>query len=189
METYGLSIDDINTAFNFPETLALFESLLTDRNPKQVFQWVYSHLNGNVAKKDLNLLNVLEKNFRQGRLLGELIDRVEGSHLQQGKALLSQNNAKTIMYGIIDGKFKADSSLDEIIEQEIGPLTSAAEIDYDALIEEVINSNPKIMQKINNPGKKGKGSGPVKFLVGEVMKRTNKQGDPVEIESKITDLI
>ena len=175
-QDYDLPIEDINTIFNHPETVDSFKDLVNNsRSAKVVYKWMYNHLFGNITKKELDFKQVLTTNFRQAKLLGELIDISKGTN---GKdKLLSQNNAKTLMYGIIDNKYDLNCSLVQMVEQEFGPLNEAAEINYQTLIEEVITNNPKILQKITKAAKKENEKakkGPVMFLVGQVMQKTNK---------------
>ena len=58
---------------------------------------------------------------------------------------LSLNNAKQIIYAIIDGKHLG-RSFDEIISEEVGDLN--AELDYDKLIEEVLAANTKTVEDL-----------------------------------------
>lgn len=82
---------------------------------------MYNILYGNVVKKDKNFVSIINDNFKQATMLGELIDITEGFNGQQ--KMLSPNNAKTIIYGIIDDKFvDGDLSVTQIIEQEVGTL-------------------------------------------------------------------
>lgn len=52
---------------------------------------------------------------------------------------------------------------------------------YNAAIEEVLKANKSTVDKIKESGNQG----PVMFLVGQVMKKINKQGDPQEIQKAI----
>ncbi len=45
---------------------------------------------------------------------------------------------------------------------------------FDIIIDEVLSSNKATVDKIKESGK----DGPVMFLVGQVMKKINKKGDP-----------
>lgn len=75
---------------------------------------MYNNLYGNVSKKDLDFMSVLQNNFNQGVLLADLIDLIE----VQKK--LSASNGKSILYSIIDDKFDHDLSLQDIILEELG---------------------------------------------------------------------
>ena len=85
----------------------MFETLVADTQaePKDIFKWMYNNVYGNVSKKDLQFMEVLEENFQGASLLGELIDLVE----VQKK--LSAINAKSILFSIIDGKFEKSLTL------------------------------------------------------------------------------
>lgn len=82
-------------------------------------------------------------------------------------------------------------SLSDIIAQELGDINQ--EIDFDQLINQVIENNKKTIDKIikkqNKSSKKGGKGGPIMFLVGEVLKLSNKQGDPKKIEEMIAKAI
>jgi len=99
IETYGLTTNEVQTIFNHVETIPIFEELCTNRNAKVVFKWLYNNLYGNVFKKDKEFNSVLNDNFANGKLLGEIIDLVEE------EKLLSPNNAKQIVYAIVDEKY------------------------------------------------------------------------------------
>ena len=118
----------MNTIFLHPETISIFESLVdtNSRDPKQIFSWLYQNVFGNVAKKELDLAEILINNFDEGRKLGELIDLINQNRI-------SQANAKDLLYSIIDGKFDQAMSLKEIISQELGDINQ--EIDFDMLVE------------------------------------------------------
>lgn len=75
---------------------------------------MYNNVYGNVSKKDLDFMSVLQNNFNQGVLLADLIDLIE----VQKK--LSASNGKSILYSIIDDKFDHDLSLQDIILEELG---------------------------------------------------------------------
>ena len=91
--------------------------------------------------------------------------------MQSGK--LSLLNAKEISYLIIDGDVREPYT----IAKEKGMLGSGNEVDFTKIIAEVIATNKTTVDKIKESGK----DGPIMFLVGQVMKKTNKQGDPQEI--------
>ncbi len=82
---------------------------------------------------------------------------------------LSLLNAKELAYNIVDGDLRDP----EIIASEKGLLVTES-INYDSHIEDVLVSNKVTVEKIKESGK----DGPIMFLVGQVMKKVNKQGDP-----------
>jgi hypothetical protein len=75
---------------------------------------MYNNVYGNVSKKDLDFMMVLQQNFKDGALLAELIDLIE----VQKK--LSASNGKSILYSIIDNKFDHSLSLQDIIQEDLG---------------------------------------------------------------------
>jgi len=132
---------------------------------------LYGFVQGNVTKKELDFRQVLSQNFSNGAKLESLITLV-----QSGK--LSLLNGKEISYQIIDGDLRDP----EVIAREKGVLSegdgpSTSSLNFDGFIEEVLTANKSTVDKIRESGK----DGPVMFLVGQVMKKTNKQGDPQEI--------
>ena len=64
-EEFSLPINDVQTIFNHPETIPIFEDLVsrTEALPRDTFKWMYNNVYGNVAKKDLDFISVLERNF------------------------------------------------------------------------------------------------------------------------------
>ena len=78
-DKYGLSIVDVQTVFLHGETIEVFENLIAEANrpPKEVFNWMYVNLFGNVNKKDLDFHQIVTENFKNGQILGQLIDLVE----------------------------------------------------------------------------------------------------------------
>lgn len=64
----------------------------------------------------------------------------------------------------------------EVIAKEKGVLNDSTKsaINFDEIIEEVCKTNKSTVEKIRESGK----DGPIMFLVGQVMKKTNKQGNP-----------
>ena len=62
-----------------------------------------------------------------------------------------------------------------------GDVITSAEVK--AAVDEVVNKNPQIVQKILKTGNEG----PVMSLVGKVMEAVNRRGDPVVIKSLIHD--
>jgi hypothetical protein len=66
---------------------------------------MYNILYGNAIKKDMDFEQVLSQDLKDGVMLGELIDMVETDKI------LSQNNAKTILFNIVDSKYPSSMSL------------------------------------------------------------------------------
>ena len=122
-------------------------------------------MQGNVTKKELDFKQVLSQNFSNGAKLDSLITLVHS-----GK--LSLLNGKEISYQIIDG----DQRDPEVIAREKGVLSggdgpsSSSSLKFDGFIDEVLTANKATVEKIRESGK----DGPVMFLVGQVMKKTNK---------------
>ena len=126
---------------------------------------LYGFVQGNVTKKELDFRQVLSQNFSNGAKLESLITLVHS-----GK--LSLLNGKEISYQIIDG----DQRDPEVIAREKGVLSeadgpsSSSSLKFDGFIDEVLTANKTTVDKIRESGK----DGPVMFLVGQVMKKTNK---------------
>lgn len=130
---------------------------------------LYGFIHGNTTKKELDFHQIFTENFDQGKKVESLIDLVSG-----GK--LSLLNAKELAYIIIDGDKR-----DPIVIATDKGLLGTESINYDKIIEEVLASNKSTVDKIKESGK----DGPVMFLVGQVMKKISKQGDPKEIQKLI----
>lgn len=67
---YDLGILDVQTIFNHVSTIDLFESLIcqgadgqNQRDPKQVFKWLYNNIYGNIVKKEMDFLETLNDKF------------------------------------------------------------------------------------------------------------------------------
>ena len=80
---FGLSITDVQTIFLQRDTIPIFHDLVASSNssPSSVFRWLYQNLYGNVAKKDLELNEVLRDHFENGKKLSYIIDLVENKKL------------------------------------------------------------------------------------------------------------
>ena len=90
------------------------------------------------------------------------------------------------MFNIVDSKYDEELTLDQIIQNEIGDLSQS--YDLSSLVDQAIEYNKSSVEKIlKKKNKKSKKGGPAMFLVGEVMKLTNRQGDPQEIERIINE--
>lgn len=123
-------------------------------------------------KKDLDLQQVLEQTFTL-RKLSQIIDLVTSSKL-------SLINAKEIAYRIIDGETRDPLTIAEA-ENLLESSDQQSNNTFDIIIDEVLSGNKATVDKIKESGK----DGPVMFLVGQVMKKINKKGDPQEIQKLI----
>jgi Asp-tRNA(Asn)/Glu-tRNA(Gln) amidotransferase B subunit len=133
---------------------------------------MYGIIAGNVTKKELDLQKVISETFTQ-RKLSQIIDLVISSKL-------SLINAKEIAYRIIDGEQRDPLAIAEA-ENLVELKSDASSNSFDLIIDEVLSANKTTVDKIKESGK----DGPVMFLVGQVMKKINKKGDPQEIQKLI----
>ena len=133
---------------------------------------MYGIIAGNVTKKELDLKKVIQETFTQ-RKLSQIIDLVISSKL-------SLINAKEIAYRIIDGEQRDPLAIAEA-ENLLELKSDASSNSFDTVIDEVLSANKTTVDKIKESGK----DGPVMFLVGQVMKKINKKGDPQEIQKLI----
>ena len=92
-----------------------------------MFRWLYQNLYGNVAKKDLELTDILREHFENGNKLAYIIDLVEN------KKILSQLNAKELLYEMIDGKYPSSADIKSIIKERFGDIHNQEAIDYSVL--------------------------------------------------------
>ena len=135
---------------------------------------IFKDIYGNAVKKDLDFRKVVEQNFGEEKLADLLC------LLHSEKITVA--NAKVVMRKIIDG----DSETPTVIADKLG-LTGDAMTDevMDDKIIEVLEEKKKIVDKIIKTGK----TGPLMSLVGSVMQKLNKRGDPKLIQRKLTDHI
>ena len=91
-------------------------------------------------------------------------------------------NAKIVMMKIIDGERKMPLE----IAEDLG--IAGKQLGNEELrdkVNEVMSQNGKILEKIIKTGN----DGPIKALVGKVMKATNRKGDPQKIKVLIEEVI
>jgi Asp-tRNA(Asn)/Glu-tRNA(Gln) amidotransferase B subunit len=62
MEKYGLSVGEtLNIFHNYQSIIEYYEQLCEIQEPAMVYQWVFSHLAGNAAKKSLGIFSLSEE--------------------------------------------------------------------------------------------------------------------------------
>lgn len=91
-------------------------------------------------------------------------------------------NAKDIMMRIIDGEEKTPIEIAKEHGYLGGPISDK---DLEDICEQILKENDAIVKKIKNTGN----AGPVQALVGAVMKKTNRRGEPKKIFGILNDKI
>eukprot|EP00347_Sterkiella_histriomuscorum_P014226 403361690 len=177
IEKYNLQIWEVLTIFSQDELVPIFEKLADDktksRDPKNLFNWFFTHIYGNIQKKGLDLLPIINKNFKNGDYVAELIDLVSNEKL-------SINNAKMIAYKIIDGDLREPLQI-----AQFENLLSTGSIDYEAAIDKVLKEKADVVEKILKTKKEGQ----IQFLVGQTLKLLRGSGDAQKIQSIIREKI
>ena len=82
------------------------------------------------------------------------------------------------MYYVVDGDKRSPKDI-----AEISGLLGAGDVDVKGIVKKVIEEEFVTVNKI----KKTKQTGPIMYLVGQVMKKLNRHGDPEEIKELIED--
>lgn len=111
------------------------------------------------------------ENFDRGNFIAELIDLVA-----EGK--VSLNNAKRIAYEIIDGTCFPPLYLAKKFDFLID---TSGVIDYDKVLDEVVQDNRDLVLKIQKTRKEGL----IQHLVGLVMKKLKGSGDPQKVQHTV----
>lgn len=170
---YDMSIEDVKIMFNNEWSLALFNECVKTVKPKLAFEWIYKNIYGNAAKKDLDFQEVIEDNFGDEDLI-QMLQMIQ-------KGAVSAANAKELIKLKIDG----DDRSPQLIAQSLGFLGGPiSDDDLGKMSDLVIEDNKSIAQKVK-AGETGK----LQALVGEMMKRTNKKGDPKKINEILIEKI
>lgn len=127
---------------------------------------IYKHIYGNATKKDIDFQECIEESFGEKNLI-EFLEMVNSKDV-------SANNAKDIMMRIIDGEEKSPLEIAKDSGYLGGPISDN---DLEDVCNQVLEDDKAIVDKIKATGV----AGPIKALVGNVMKRTNRRGDPKKI--------
>ena len=127
---------------------------------------MYKHIYGNCVKKEYDFQEVVEECFAGDNML-EFLEMIQNQDV-------SVANAKDIMQRVIDG----DENSPLEIAKQLGYLGGAIDDkELEMICIQVLNDDKSIVQKIKNTGNMG----PLQALVGNVMKRTHRKGDPKKI--------
>ncbi|CDW85381.1 aspartyl glutamyl-trna amidotransferase subunit b [Stylonychia lemnae] len=172
---FNLDIIEVQNVFSSDKLIYIFEKLVdlngANRLPKDIYNWIFVFVNGQVIKKDLNLFEIIQSNCKDGQYIADLIDLVKTEKLQ----IL---NAKDILYRIIDGDGRIPIAIAESLN-----MIKSDELNYNKIIDKVLEQNKITVDKIKQTGKDGQ----VMFLVGQTMKAINKKGDPQKIQQIIRE--
>lgn len=176
-EPYSVPLVDARTIMNTPHM-------------REYFLEVYDQVKqANVSTKSVS-------NWICHRLLGELEGDFSGSNPVEAQKLahlitMVEQNKLTKMSGTLILKHLVTNpadSVDALVEQfDLAKVETQSEDAQDAvrqLCESVISENPRVVEGI----KKGK-AGPIKFLVGQVMRQTQGRLDAQAVESILRSLL
>ena len=97
----------------------------------------------------MELTEILRDHFDNGDKLNHIIDLVEN------QKILSQLNAKELLYEMIDGMYPSSTPIESIIEERFGDIHNQEAIDYSFLVSQVIADNKSTVDKIIKQAKKG----------------------------------
>ncbi len=161
IERYGLSEYDASIITQSLDYLAFFDECLKSYNDaKAVANWMMGELN--------KLLNQNNMEISECRIKPEALVNMLG--LIDNKTI-SGKMAKTVFEEMFNSGKKP-----ELIIKEKGLEQISDAGTLKAIIEEVVTSNPKVLEDYKNGKKKALG-----FFVGQVMKATKGQADPAAV--------
>jgi len=174
VKDYGVEIDSAETIIANKSMIIFFEQALELLQPEQVklakgiSNWMIGDLKRLCRKNDITLA----ENKVTPTMLIELVELIE-------KGKVSNNIAKDVLTEI----FETGKSPAEIIkEKSLGTISGTDELE--AIIKKVIGANEKIVADYKN-----KNPNAIKFLIGQVMKETRGQADPIIAKQLLEKLI
>jgi len=169
IKSYGLSFKQAKFIVSEKKIADYFESCVNFYNqPKVIYNWLSGPLVSemNERKQNIEDLNILVEDFCG------LIKMVEDKKISNLKA-------KEILKKMLDNK----KSFSEIIQEEqIVQISDTTTLNR--IIEEVIKENPKSVQDY----KSGK-TNAIMFLVGQVMKKTQKNAQPQIVQKLLKEVL
>ena len=164
----GISEYDAKIIISSIEKTKFFEEVINiykDIDPKLISNWLNVELNGvsnNNKDYDLNKMKLSTKNF------GKLIELVKDKKI-------NKNSGKDILNKIY---FTDEDPIDLVEKLGLKSMNNADELK--SMVKETINENDSAIEDYNN-GKENA----VRFLIGQVMKKSRGTADPSETEKEI----
>lgn len=159
---YGIPEYDANILCEDIELADYFESVVkTSNNPKLSSNWIMTEVMRNLKEKNITI----DMFTISAEHLGEIIALIE-------KNIISTKIAKELFEIKL-----ADDRAPEIIVKEKGMVQVADTGAIEAMIDEVINTNPKMVEDYKNSDE-GRKPRVMKGLIGQVMKLSKGKANP-----------
>ncbi len=154
---YAIKEYDATILVSEREIADFFEELIPNRDTKLVISWLTGELFSYLKKKNIG---IKDKNISVDKM-GELIDLIQNG-------TLSNRLAKELFEEYIEG----NKSAKELVNEK-GMIQISDENVINKMIDEVLESNPKMLDDFRNGKEKLFG-----FFVGQIMKVSNGKANP-----------
>ncbi len=170
IKDYGLSQVDATLLADSVEKAELFEASISEKkcSPKMISNWIL----GDISK----LLNETGKTIAETGItaayLAELLGLIE-----------TQKISNAVGKNVFDEMLSTGKSPEKIVEEK-GLSQISDESTLEAIVQSVIDANPKSIEDYNNGKTNALG-----FLVGQCMKATKGQGNPAKMKEILIRLI
>lgn len=167
---YSLSQVDATMLVDVIEKSKLFEDSisLNQCSPKIICNWILSDISKYLNEKDVELHDT---NITADKLV-ELLELIE-------KSAISNSTAKTVF----DEMLTCDKTPKQIVEEK-GLVQNSNQDELEAVVKAILENNSKSVEDYNNGKTNAFG-----FLLGQCMKATKGQGNPVIMKEILTKLI
>ena len=167
VETYGLPHYDATILTTTPDYLEFFDRVIKIYpDAKVVSNWMMSELNKYLNQSNLEISDCLLKPENLAEML-QLID--DGT--------ISGKMAKTVFQEM----FNSGKRAPEVVKEK-GMVQISDEKALSAIIESIVNGNPKVVEDYRNGKEKAFG-----FFVGQVMKATRGQANPAVVNKLLKE--
>ncbi len=167
ISTYELSEYDASVLTLTPETLHFFdESIKLYKDPKVVANWIMGDLNRLLNNANIEISE--SKVSPQG--LADLLSLID-------QGVISGKMAKDVL----EEMFATGHEAEAIVEEK-GMAQISDEATLLALVDEIVDQNPKVVEDYKQGKKKALG-----FFVGQVMKATKGQANPAIVNELLKD--
>ncbi|KAI8379250.1 aspartyl/glutamyl-tRNA amidotransferase subunit B [Radiomyces spectabilis] len=171
MDQYGISLHDANVLLNEAGSLAFFEQVCVQRNPRLVVNWTLHELFGQLAGQDIPFY----QNPVTVDQLGSLIDLV-----QQGT--ITGPTGKKVLKMMVEQPSPKTMPID--IVKEKGWLRISDTGKLRTLCEQLVNEHAAKAETIRQGEPKM-----FNWFVGQVMRHTKGMADPTELNNMLCEVI
>ncbi|MFZ2538344.1 MAG: Asp-tRNA(Asn)/Glu-tRNA(Gln) amidotransferase subunit GatB [Oscillospiraceae bacterium] len=167
---YSLSQVDATMLVDIIEKSKLFEDsvALNKCSPKIICNWILSDISKYLNEKNVELHDT---NITAKKLV-ELLELIEASKISNSTAKM-----------VFDEMLTCDKTPKQIVEQK-GLVQNSNQDELESIVKSVLDSNVKSVEDYNNGKTNAFG-----FLLGQCMKATKGQGNPVIMKEILTRLI